>query len=93
MFRIIYYIFLGGRLDHVTHVPGPVAQSSADIEYNASCTAVMTLAQFRILIHELLNKEPDIVPEEAPLLILDGKSDFFMDKNDKDTNHTSHISR
>ena len=29
----------------------------------------MALAHFRMLIHELLNKDPDIVPEEAPLII------------------------
>ena len=35
-----YIIFYqGGRIYHVTHVPGPVAQSSAESEYNATCTA------------------------------------------------------
>ena len=66
-----YIIFYqGGPIDHGTHVPGPVAQYSADIEYNAVCTAGMALAHFRMLIHELLNKDPDIVPEEAPLIVL-----------------------
>ena len=37
-----YIIFYqGGPIDHGTHVPGPVAQSSAEIEYNAACTAGM----------------------------------------------------
>ena len=31
---IIYY--QGGPIDHSTHVPGPVAQSSAESEYNAA---------------------------------------------------------
>ena len=48
----------------------------------------MALAHFRMLIHELLNKDQDIVPEEAPLIVLDGKSDMFMSNNGKDTNHT-----
>ena len=61
-------------IDHVTHVPGPVSQSSAEIEYNEACTAGMALAHFRMLIHEFLNKDPDIVPEEAPLIVLDSKS-------------------
>ena len=31
-----YIIFYqGGTIDHGTHVPGPVAQSSAESEYNA----------------------------------------------------------
>ena len=59
-----YIIFYqGGPIDHVTHVPGPVSQSSAESEYNAACTAGMDLAHFRMLIHELLNKNTDIFPE------------------------------
>ena len=53
----------------------------------------MALSHFRILIHELLNKDPDIVPEEAPLIVLDGKCTMCMDKNGKDTKHTRHIAR
>ena len=51
------------------------------------------LAHFRILIHEFLNKDPDIVPEESPLIILDSKSSMCMDNNGKDTTQTIHISR
>ena len=40
-----------------------------------------------------MNKDPDIVPEEYPLIILDIKYGVCMDKNGKDTKHTSHISR
>ena len=36
---------------------------------------------------------PDIVPEEAPLIILDSKSAVCMSKNGKDIKHTSHIAR
>ena len=57
---IIYY--QGGTIDHGTHVPGPVSQSSAESEYNASFTTGMDLAHFRIFIHEFLNKDTDIVP-------------------------------
>ena len=76
-----------------THVPGPVAQSSAENEYNAACTTGMALAHFRMLIHELLNEDPDIVPEEAPLIVLDSKSAICMAKNGRDTKHTRHIAR
>ena len=41
----------------------------------------------------MLNKDPDIVPEEAPLIVLDSKSAMCMDKNGKDTKHTRHIVR
>ena len=67
-------LYKGGPIDHGTHVPGPVAQSSAESEYNSECTAGMALAHFRMLIHELLNKDPYIVPEEDPLIVLDSKS-------------------
>ena len=53
----------------------------------------MAFAHFRMLINELLNKYLDIVPDEAPIIILDRKSDVCMDKNGKDTNHTRHIAR
>ena len=38
----------------------------------------MALAHFRILMNELLNKDPDIFPKEAPMIILDSKSAIFM---------------
>ena len=47
-----YIIFYkGGPIYHATHVPGPVAQSSAESEYNAACTAGMDSAHLRMLIH------------------------------------------
>ena len=47
-----YIIFYqGGPIDHGTHVPGPVAQSSAESEYNAEYTAGISLAHFRMLVH------------------------------------------
>ena len=48
----------------------------------------MALANLIMLIHELLNKDPDIVPEEATLIVLDSKSAMFMAENGKDTKHT-----
>ena len=53
----------------------------------------MALAHFRMFIHELLNKGPDIVPEKAPLIVLDSKSAMFMFNNGKYTRHTIHIAR
>ena len=89
-----YIIFYqGGPIDHVTHVPGPVAQSSAESGYNAAYTTGMARAHLSMLIHELLNKDPKIVPEKAPLIFLDSKSDMCMAKNGKDTKHTRHIAR
>ena len=53
----------------------------------------MYLARFRMLIHELLNKDLDILPEETPLIILDGKSAMCMAINGKDIKHTRPIAR
>ena len=48
----VEYIILyeGGPIDHDTHVPGTVAKSSSESEYNAACTAGMALARFRMFI-------------------------------------------
>ena len=88
---IIFY--QGGPIDHVTYVPGQVYQSSVKNDYNAACTARMALANFRMLINELLNKDTDIVSKETPLIILDSKSDMCMEKNGKYTKHTRHIAK
>ena len=89
-----YIIFYqSGTIEHGTHVIGPFDWSSTESEYNAEFTIGTTLAHFRILIHEILNKDPDIVPEETPIIILDSKSATCMAKNGTDTKHTSHITR
>ena len=46
-----------------------------------------------MLIHELVNKDPDIVPEETPLIVLDIKCAMCMNNNVKYTKHTRHIAR
>ena len=59
-----YIVFYqGGKIYHSTHVPGTVSQSSSKKKYNAACTEGVAFTHFRILIHEILNKDPDIVPE------------------------------
>ena len=66
-----YNIFYqGGTIYHDTHVLVPVAQSSAESEYNVACTAGIALSHFVMLINELLNKDPDISPKEAPKYIV-----------------------
>ena len=46
-----------------------------------------------MLIHEILNKYPDIVSEEPPIIILYSKSSVCMSKNGKGTKHTRQIYR
>ena len=66
---------------------------SAESEYNAACTAGMALSHFRMLVHELLNEDLDMVPKEAPLIVLDSKYAMCMAKNVKGTKHTRDIAR
>ena len=51
----------------------------------------MFLEHFWMLIHELLNKDPDIIPEEGPIIYLYSNFYVCMDKNRKDTNITRHV--
>ena len=53
----------------------------------------MDLAHLSLLIHELLNKYPDVVTEEDPLIILDRKYAVCMAKNNNYNKNTRHISR
>ena len=53
----------------------------------------MALSHFRMLIHEFFNKDPDIFPEETPLIVLECSSDMCMNNNVKDAKNISHISR
>ena len=53
----------------------------------------MALSHFRMLVHEFLNEDPDMVPKKAPSIVLDSKSAMFMAKNGKDTKHTRNIAR
>ena len=41
----------------------------------------MDLTHFWMIDNELRKQDPKVVPEQAPLVILDGKSDICMDKN------------
>ena len=91
---VSYMIFYqGGTIDHGTHVPVAVAQSSTESYYNAACTVGMTLAHFIMLIHEFLTKDTDIFPQESPLITLDRNYSVCMDNNGNGTNNTRHIDR
>ena len=46
-----------------------------------------------MLIHELLNKDSHIVPEEDPLILLDSKYAMCIAKNGNYTKHKRHIAR
>ena len=57
-----YILFYrAGPTDNYTHVPGPVAQSSSESEYNATYTSGISLSHIRILNNELMNNYPGVV--------------------------------
>ena len=62
-------------------------------EYNAAYTSGMALEHFRMLNDEFWDKDRYVIPEQAPLIILDIKSAICVVNNGKDTKHTIHISR
>ena len=53
----------------------------------------MALANFRMINNDLVNKDTDVVPYQAPLIVLYINSAVCMANNLKDTKHTRHISR
>ena len=53
----------------------------------------MALSHFRMLNNEFMNKDPDVVPEQAPIVILDSNLAVCMVNNCKDTKNTRHIYR
>ena len=58
-----YIIFYQGvTIYPIAHITVPVSQSSGESEYISVCTSGKALAHFSMLIYELLNKDPDIVP-------------------------------
>ena len=89
-----YIVFYQGEpIDYCAHIPGPVSQSSAESEYNTAFSAWMDPAHFGMLQNWLTNKDPDVVLEQSPLILLDIKSDLCMANNGKHTKHTRHIFR
>ena len=89
-----YVVFYqGGPIDNCTHVSGPVAKSSAESEYNSSYNAEMDLEYFNMLNNEVLNKDSDVFPEQAPLIILHIKLDACINNCGKGTKHIRLISK
>ena len=53
----------------------------------------MDLSYFSMLSNELLNKDTDVVLEQALIITLYEKSAIFVDNNGRDTKHTRNFSR
>jgi len=82
--------YMGGIVDHSSNMPGPVALSSAEAEYNEACLACMGTDHMSMLLDELEGTEG---PRHNVPLILDSKSAIAMGNSFRDTKHTRHIMR
>ena len=82
-----------GKFYHCTNVLGSVAQYSAESDYTAACNTGIFLLHFRIINNNFLNKYLGLFQEQAPLLILAGKSAVCVVNNGKDNKHTRKIAR
>jgi hypothetical protein len=82
---------MGGIVDHSSNMPGPVALSSAEAEYNEACLATMALAHIQMFENELENQQVDNATNTN--LYLDNISAIAMGRSFRDTKHTRHILR
>jgi hypothetical protein len=86
-------MFMGGPIDFNSHVPNPIAMSSAEAETNALTVAVMAGTHTRMILNEaLFGPDQSARPYTIPFLI-DIQAAFDISKNDKDTKRTRHIER
>jgi hypothetical protein len=89
-----YIIFYqGGAVDHSSNMPGPIAMSSAEAEYNECCLACMATGN----MHMTVNHFEGITegsPEDLPVdIFMDSKSAVDMSMSFKDTKNARHIRR
>jgi hypothetical protein len=90
----------GGYVHARSHVPVPVAMSSAEAEYMSACSACMAASHVRMILYDykyLGTKEysdADQMTSIAPsILMVDNQAAVQMGMNDRLTKLTRHISR
>ena len=88
---IVFY--QGVTTDHCTNVTDHVKNSRSESGYTSACTAGMALEHFIKLTNELMNNDPYVILEQAPLIILYSKSAVCMYNNGKDAKNTRIFSR
>jgi hypothetical protein len=87
---LIFY--MGKVIDHSSNMPGPVALSSVEAEYNQACVATMALMHIAMAINNLELLDDDAERTGIPL-ILDSSSAISIGTSFRDTKHTRHIMR
>ena len=89
------YVILvqGGVVDISSHVPMPVALSSAEAEYNTAAVACMATSHVRMVTNEFMRIPVDTYGEPPTKILLDSESAIAMSKNSRDSKRTRHIER
>jgi hypothetical protein len=93
-------MYQGGVVAANSHVPTPVAMSSAEAEYMSACSAAMNAAVIRMLLYEMRylgtpNYETVDQPTKFPpsILCVDNAAAIAMSNSPKTTKKTRHIAR
>ena len=95
-----YKIFYrGGLIEWSSSLPIPIANSSAESEYMAACSACMSMTHLSMLIYDLDNLgkkdyDPYYTPRDSPnILMVDNSATVKMAQNFKPSKYTRHIER
>lgn len=80
---------MGGIIDHSSNLPDPIALSSAEVEYNQACLAIMAATHVHMILQDL---EHQPYKTSQPLqILLDSKIAIAIGTSFKDIKHTCHI--
>jgi hypothetical protein len=90
----------GGYVHAKSHIPVPVAMSSAESEYMSACSACMAASHVRMLLYdykhlgtERYSKVNQMIDMAPSILMVDNQAAVQMGMNDRLTKLTRHISR
>ena len=89
-----YLIFhQGGVVDHSSNMPGPVAMSSAEPEYNEACLACMATGNLHMTLNHIEGIQEGSEQDLPVDIFMDNKSAVDMSVSFKDTKNARHIRR
>jgi hypothetical protein len=89
-----YLIFYqGGVVDHSSNMPGPVAMSSAEAEYNEACLACMATGNLHMTLNHIEGIQEGSAQDLPVDIFMDNKSAVDMSVSFKDTKNARHIRR
>ena len=83
----------GGVVDHSSNMPGPVAMSSAEAEYNEACLACMATGNMHMTVNHLEGIQEGSEDDKPVDIFMDNRSAVDMSISFKDTKNARHIRR